>query len=105
MRLHDAVEYFGLSVAVVFLVIEGIYNSKEREAVAKGENYLLVTGHLVKRNLSSLATFSFVAEGVWRRKTQIDYNSSRLGESHTESFACIPQETSSLLALKRQPRS
>ena len=47
MRLHDAVEYFSLSVADVFLVIEGAYNSKEREAVAKGENYLLVTGHLV----------------------------------------------------------
>ena len=39
MRLYDAVEYFGLSVAVVFLVIEGTYNSKEREAVARGENY------------------------------------------------------------------
>ena len=47
MRLHDAVEYFSLSVTVVFLVIEGAYNLKEREAVAKGENYLLVTGHLV----------------------------------------------------------
>ena len=47
MRLHDAVEYFSLSVTVVFLVIEGAYNSKEREAVAKGENYLLVTAHLV----------------------------------------------------------
>ena len=42
MKLHAAVEYFGLSVAVVFLVIEGTYNSKEREALAKGENYLLV---------------------------------------------------------------
>ena len=49
MRLDDAVEYFGLMVAVVFLVIEGTYNSKEREAVAKGENRLLVTGHLVHR--------------------------------------------------------
>lgn len=47
LRLHDAVEYFGLSVAVVFLVIEGTYTSKEREAVSKGENYLLVTGHVV----------------------------------------------------------
>ena len=47
MRLDDAVEYFGLRVAVVFLVIEGTNNSKEREAVAKGEIYLLVTGHLV----------------------------------------------------------
>ena len=44
MRLDDAVEYFGLSVAMVFLVMEGTYNSKGREAVvAKGENYLLVT--------------------------------------------------------------
>ena len=42
MRLDDAVESFGLSVAVVFLVIEGTYNAKEREALAKGENYLLV---------------------------------------------------------------
>ena len=42
MRLDDAVEYFGLNVAVVFLVIEGTYNSKEREALARGENYLLV---------------------------------------------------------------
>ena len=42
MKLHAAVEYFGLSVAVVFLVIEGTYNSKEREALARGENYLLV---------------------------------------------------------------
>ena len=42
MRLDDAVEYFGLMKAVVFLVIEGTYNSKEREALAKGENYLLV---------------------------------------------------------------
>ena len=42
MKLHAAVEYFGLSVAVVFLVIEGTYNSKERQAVTKGENYLLV---------------------------------------------------------------
>ena len=42
MKLHAAVEYFCLSVAVMFLVIEGTYNSKEREAVAKGENYLLV---------------------------------------------------------------
>ena len=42
MRLDDAVEYFGLMVAVVFLVVEGTYNSKEREALAKGENYLLV---------------------------------------------------------------
>ena len=47
MKLHAAVEYFGLSVTVVFLVIEGTYNSKEREALAKGENYLLVMAHLV----------------------------------------------------------
>ena len=45
--LDHAVEYFGLSVTVVFLVIEGTYNSKARKAVAKGENYLLVAGHLV----------------------------------------------------------
>ena len=42
MKLHAAVEYFGLMVAVVFRVIEGTYNSKGREAVAKGEDHLLV---------------------------------------------------------------
>ena len=47
MRLDDAVEYFGLMVAVVFLVIEGTYNSKEREAVTRGENHVLVTGRVV----------------------------------------------------------
>ena len=42
MKLHAAVEYFGLMVAVVFRVIEGTYNSKGREAIAKGEDHLLV---------------------------------------------------------------
>ena len=38
MRLSDAVEYFGLRVAIVFLVSEGAYDAKEREAVAKGKD-------------------------------------------------------------------
>ena len=37
MRLGDAVDYFGLNAAMVFLVSEGAYNAKEREAVATGE--------------------------------------------------------------------
>ena len=38
MRLGDIVEYFGLRVTVVFLISEGAYNAKEREAVAMGED-------------------------------------------------------------------
>ena len=45
MKLGEAVEYFGLRVAMVFLVSEGAYRAKEREVVATGEG----TGDLLQR--------------------------------------------------------
>ena len=41
MRLSDAVEYFGLNAAIVFLVSEGAYNAKYGKAVATGKNRII----------------------------------------------------------------
>ena len=68
MRLGDAVQYFGLRVAMVFLVSDGAYNAKEREAVAIGKDRQ--SSLIKKKSHSSLATILFVAGSrVWPHKT------------------------------------
>ena len=54
MRLGDAVDYFGLNAAMVFLVSEGAYNAKEREAVATGEDCKMLGSSSLKGEVPRL---------------------------------------------------